>query len=135
METPKNVKIIDWTTSIIWFDEDGVMYSKPKPGAVEPELTREESLKQMEEFKKTIGFKNKLCMILETNSNSKPPKKEDRDFIAEQLNEITKAMAVISGSPLSRMIANLFFGLKPPQYPVKFFSNEKDAKAWIKQYL
>jgi hypothetical protein len=134
MEIPKDVKVIDWTTSYLWFDDDGILYSMPKPGVEEPVLTREETKKQMDEFKKLIGHK-KVCMILETNSNSKPPKKEDRDFIADQLSEITKAMAVISTSPLSRMIANLFFGLKPPTYPVKFFSNEKEAKEWIKQYL
>lgn len=134
MEIPKNTEIIDWPTSFIWFDADGVMYSKPKPGISEPEMSREDALKQMDEFKKLLGNK-KACMILETNANSKPPKKEDRDFIAEQLNQVVKAMALIFSSPLSRMIANLFFGLKPPPYPVKFFSNEKEAKEWIKQYL
>lgn len=134
METPTDIKLIDWSTSVMWFDDDGVLYSKPKPGVPEPQLSREETLEQMKQFKKLIGNK-KVCMILETNSNSKPPKKEDRDFIAEQLGEVTKAMGLISSSPLSRMIANLFFGLKPPTYPVKFFSNEKEAKEWIKQYL
>lgn len=134
MDVPKGVKIIDMPTSYLWFDEEGILYSKPKEGAVEPELSREEALEQMEKFKEIIGYE-KRCMILETNVNSKPPKKEDRDFIAEQLNEITKAMGIISTSPLSRMIANLFFGLKPPPYPVKFFSNETEAKEWIKQYL
>ena len=134
MEIPVNAKTIDWTTSIIWFDEDGVMFSMPKPGVAEPELSREDALREMEKFKELLGHK-KVCMVLETNANSKPPKKEDRDFIAEQLNQITKAMAILASSPLSRMIANLFFGLKPPPYPVKFFSNEKDAKQWIRQYL
>ena len=126
------------TSSLLWLDDDGVLYSIPKPGVVPPEtMTREETLEEMRKFKEAVGLTNgkKACMILETNSTSKPPKKEDRDFIAEQLNEITKAMAVISSSPLSRMIANLFFGLKPPVYPVRFFSNEKEAKEWIKQYL
>lgn len=134
MKIPEDVQKIDFGTSIIWFDQDGVMYSKPKAETSEREYSREESLKQMEEFKKLTGHQ-KVCMILESNSNSKPPKKEDRDFIAEQLNEVTKAMAIISNSPLSRMVANLFFGFKPPAYPVKFFSNEIEAKNWIKQYL
>lgn len=134
MEIPTDTKTIDQPTSILWFDEDGVMYSKPKQGVPEPELSREETIKQIAVIKKIIGYK-KTCMILETNTNLKAPKKEDRDFIAEQLNEITKAMGIISSSPLSRMIASLFFGLKPPAYPVKFFLNEKEAKEWIKQYL
>jgi hypothetical protein len=134
MEIPLDVKLIDWPTSTIWFDEDGVLYSIPKSGVDELNLTREESTALMNKFKKITGNK-KVCMILETNKNSKTPKREDRDFVSEQLTEITKAMAIISTSPLSRMVANLFFGLKPPVYPVKFFSNEVDAKAWIKQYL
>jgi hypothetical protein len=134
MEIPKDAKVIDLTTSFLWLDEQGILYSTPKPGIEQPVLTREETLAQMAKLKELIGNK-KVCMILESNSNSKPPKKEDRDFIAEQLTEITKAMGIISTSPLSRMVANLFFGLKPPPYPVKFFSNEQDARAWIKQYL
>ena len=45
MEPPKNVKIIEWPTSTMWFDEDGILYSVPKPGAQQPQ-TREESQKQ-----------------------------------------------------------------------------------------
>ena len=134
MEIPKDAKVIDFGTSFLWFDEFNILYSLPKPGVEEPQLTREETLQQMAKFKEITGNK-KVCMILETNSNSKPPKKEDRDFIAEQLSQVAKAMGIISTSPLSRMIANLFFGLKPPPYPVKFFSNEKEAQEWIKQYL
>lgn len=134
MEIPNDVKLIDWTTSVLWFDKDGILYSMPKPGVEEPVLSVEETMKQVEEFKKLTGGK-KLCMILETNNNSKPANKEMRDVVSELLTQITKAMAIISTSPLSRMVANLFFGLKPPSYPVKFFSNETEAKEWIKQYL
>lgn len=134
MEIPKDAKVIDFGTSFLWFDEFNILYSLPKAGVPEPQLSREETLEQMAKFKEITGNK-KVCMILETNSNSKPPKKEDRDFIADQLAQVAKAMGIISTSPLSRMIANLFFGLKPPPYPVKFFSNEKEAQEWIKQYL
>lgn len=117
----------------MWFDEEGILYSIPKPGAVHAQ-TREESEKQMAEFRKITGGK-KRCMILQADNSAPPPQKEDRDWIARELDSVTKAMGIISTSPLSRMVANLFFGLKPPAYPVKFFSNEMEAKAWIKQYL
>lgn len=129
---PKDAKIIHWPTSTMWFDEDGILYSVPTIGAPQP--SKEESLEQLEEFRKLCGYK-KTCMILMTDSSAPPPKKEDRDWIAKELDSITKAMAIISTSPLSRMITNLFFGLKPPAYPVKFVANQKEAKAWIKQYL
>ena len=133
MKPPENVKTIDFSTSIMWFDENGILYSTPKPNA-QYARTREESEKQMDEFRKLVGNK-KVCMILESDKNSPPPKREDRDWIARELDSVTKAMAIISASPASRMIANLFFGLKPPSYPVKFFSNEIDAREWVRQYL
>lgn len=133
MIPPKNTKVIEWPTSFMWFDEDGILYSSSKPSiSVMP--TKEESLGQMEEFRKILGGK-KSCIILETSSMAPPPKREDRDWIAKELESVTKAMAIISKSPLSRMVANLFFGLKPPSYPVKFFENEKQAKKWIVKYL
>ncbi len=133
MIVPKDATIIEWPTSVMWFDELGILYSIPKPGAP-TEQTREESEIQMNEFRKIIKGK-KTCMITQTNSSAAPPKKEDRDWIAKELDSVVKAMAIIYDSPLGRMVANLFFGLKPPAYPVKFFANEIDAKEWIKQYL
>jgi hypothetical protein len=133
MEIPANAKVTELTTSYIWFDDDGVMYSKPKAEAP-PEQTQEQTDEQMAKFKKLIGGK-KVCMVLEANANSRPPNKEERDRAAEALNEVTRAMAIITTSPLSRMIANLFFGLKPPPYPVKMVADEKEGKEWIKQYL
>jgi hypothetical protein len=134
LKPPQNVKLIDWPTSTMWFDEDGVLYSVPKPNVPQPQHSKEEAEMEMEKFRSLVGHK-KTCMILLTDSTAPPPKKEDRDWIAKELDSITKAMGIISTSPLSRMVANLFFGLKPPAYPVKFFSNADDAKKWIKQYL
>ena len=133
MQIPQGVKVIDWPSSTMWFDGDGVLYSIPKVGAPKPK-TREEGIEQMEKFRELIGGK-KTCMIAKADNSGQIPKKEDRDWIAKELDSIVMAMAIISASPLSRMVANLFFGFKPPAYPVKFFSNEIEAKEWIKQYL
>lgn len=132
LTAPLHVKLIEWPTATMWFDEDGVLYSIPKPNAPQPK-SKEEALEVMEKFRELVGHK-KTCMISISDSTAPPPKKEDRDWIAKELDSIVKAMGIISISPLSRMVANLFFGLKPPAYPVKFFSNMEDAKKWIKQY-
>jgi hypothetical protein len=133
MKPPPNAKVIEWPTSTMWFDEDGILYSIPKPGSQHPR-TKEEALEEMERFRTLVGGK-KTCMIAKTDNTAPPPRKEDRDWIAKELNSVVKAMAIISASPLSRMVANLFFGFKPPSYPVKFFATEKEAKEWMKQYV
>ncbi|MGZ4043811.1 MAG: DUF7793 family protein, partial [Bacteroidia bacterium] len=119
-------------SSIIWF-EDGILFSNPKPG-VPPVLTMEEINEEMKVFR-SITNNKKMCMVLESSPKSPPPPKDQRDFIAEQITSITKAMALVTTSPVSKMIANLFFGLKPPPYPMKMFTNKEDAVEWIKQYI
>ncbi|MGQ0829315.1 MAG: DUF7793 family protein [Bacteroidota bacterium] len=46
-----------------------------------------------------------------------------------------KALALLTRSPLSRMIANIYLTLKKPAYPTKVFSDETEARKWLKQYL
>lgn len=130
---PAHTKTIELTNSVLWLDEDGILYSASKPDSFKV-LTREETEGELRKLRELIGDK-KVCMILETNSSAPPPKKEDRDWIAKELDAITKAMAIIALTPLSRMVANLFFGLKPPAYPAKFFGSVPEARKWIKKYL
>ncbi|MGZ4042766.1 MAG: DUF7793 family protein, partial [Bacteroidia bacterium] len=114
MEIPEGAKTYELSSSIIWF-EDGILFSNPKPG-VPPVLTMEEINEEMKVFRSIAGNK-KMCLVAESSPKSPPPPKDQRDFIAEQITSITKAMALVTTSPVSKMIANLFFGLKPPPYP------------------
>ena len=100
MEPPKNAKIIENATSIMWFDENGILCSVAKRG---PKQTLEEAKRAIEEFKKITGGK-KVC-LLSDNTNSGPINKEMRDYAAEVIPEIVKAIAVISRSALGKMTA------------------------------
>jgi hypothetical protein len=133
MEIPNGVQTHELSSSIVWFDENGILFSTPKPG-IPPALTMEEIIKEMEIFKK-ITNNQKVCLVAESNPKSPAPSKDQRDFIAEQIGSVTKALAMITTSPVSKMIANLFFGFKPPSYPIKMFTNKEEAVSWIKQYL
>lgn len=129
MTPPTDTQIYELPASIIWFDSDGILYSKAKKVS----QTIEEARAALIEFVKITEGK-KVCMISD-NTDSPPTNKEMRDFAAEVIPEIAKAIAVVSRSSVGRMAANLFFSLKKQPYPVKFFENEIDAKEWIKQYL
>jgi len=41
------------------------------------------------------------------------------------------AVALVAGSPATRMLANFFLGLKRGRTPVKMFTAEADAVAWL----
>ena len=130
MEPQENARVLEFPTSTIWFDEDGILCSRSKKA---PPSTIEESKKTLEEFNKFLNGK-KVCMLLDT-TNSGQSSKETREFAAAEFPKFTKAIAFFSASPLGKMVANIFFSIVKQPYPVKMFNDEKSAKAWLKQYL
>ena len=131
MTAPPNIEVHDHLTSVWWIEESGILCSVSKKNAPKP--TREQSMEQFADLRKYIGD-NKICMLLDI-TYSLPSTKEEREYGSEELNKIVQALALISGSALGKMVANLFFNLKPPPYPVKMFTNETEAREWLKQYL
>ena len=78
---------------------------------------------------------NQKVPLLIYLSNSPIPDKETREFSAQQLPNIYSAMAMISKPGLAKLIMNLLFKFKTPPIPMKNFTDDKDAKNWLKQFL
>lgn len=130
MVLPENTEVFEFPTSTMWFDENGILCSIAKKV---PQQTVEEAKKTMEEFRKITGG-TKIC-LLSDSTDSPPANKEMRDYAAEVMPEIAKAVAIISRSAVGKMAANIFFSIKKQPYPVKMFIDENEAKEWLKQYL
>ncbi|HLP13020.1 MAG TPA: STAS/SEC14 domain-containing protein [Flavobacteriales bacterium] len=130
MEIPANVKIIDWPTSTMWFDENGFLCSISKnysPSSYEENLYWFEALRKLANGKK-------LCVLVDINEASRLQQK-DAEFVTKNLHEIIKAQAMISNSYTTRFISNLVLGFKPPKFPMRMFTNEIDARAWLTQHM
>ena len=130
MTPPDNVKVIDLAASTIWFDDNGILCSIAKNV---PQQNIEQAQAALDELKRITGGK-KVCMLSD-NTASPPVNKEMRDFAAQVIPDLVKAIAIISRSSVGKMAANLFFKLKKQPYPVKFFDDEQAARQWLKQYL
>ncbi|UPT67364.1 MAG: hypothetical protein M0D57_01335 [Sphingobacteriales bacterium JAD_PAG50586_3] len=130
MSPPQGAAITENKTSIYWFDEDGILCSVYKKA---PPISLEESKQLIDEFRQVTQGR-KFCMLLDI-THSAASTKESREFAAVEFPKIVTAMAMLSASPLGRMLANLFFALKPTPYPAKIFATEKEAKDWLKHYL
>lgn len=63
------------------------------------------------------------------------PDKATRKFSTEQLPVIYKAMAMVSKPGLSQFIMNILFRFKPPPIPMKSFTDDAEAKAWLRQFV
>jgi hypothetical protein len=119
----ENIKVIDFPTSTMWFDEPGILSSVAKKI---PPQSVEEAKKTIVEFRKITGGK-KIC-LLSDSTDSPPANQEMRDYAAELIPEIAKAIAIFSRSAVGNMAANLFFSIKKQPYPVKMFTDETEAK-------
>jgi hypothetical protein len=66
--------------------------------------------------------------------DSPVPDKETRRFSTTQLPVIYSAMAMVSKPGLAQFIMKILFTLKPPPIPMKSFTDDLQAKEWLKQY-
>lgn len=132
MTPPNTAEVHDFPANLVWFDEDKIYYSIAKPNV--PAMGKEELVEFMRRLRELVNNK-KVCMIVKVNASDPLLNKEDRNWLAQQLEEVTAAMAVVHDSPMGRMVANLYFGIRPGKYPMKFFGSVEDAKQWIMQYL
>jgi hypothetical protein len=127
---PSQAKVKEWSTSVFWFDEDGILCGVSRKG---PQQSLEEAKQTIKEFKEFVGHE-KVCMLMDV-SHTAESTRELRDYAAVELPQIIKALAMVSDSALGTMLANLFFAVKSQPYPVKMFKNEAEARTWLKQYM
>ena len=61
--------------------------------------------------------------------------KEAREYLAEEGAKLITAGALIVGSPLNRTLGNIFLWVNKPKVPTKLFTDEGEAREWLKPYL
>jgi hypothetical protein len=129
IDRPDDAEIIETPVTTFWIDKEGILFSQP----LDVERTEENVKHSLAILKQRLGDK-KVCMISDTTYT--PPYTVDaRVLLAEEMPKMFKAVAVLSCSPLGKMIGSLLFLSKRSSYPVKMFDNAEEAKAWLKQYL
>jgi hypothetical protein len=111
-----------------WFEE-GILVSLSKS----PKRTVENITGNVALVKRITG--NKRVPLLIYLSNSPVPDKETRKFSTEQVPTIYSAMAMVSKPGLAKFIMNILFAVKKPPIPMKSFTNDKEAKEWLRQYV
>jgi hypothetical protein len=127
MTIPTDRPVYEGEIATYWFDE-GILISLSKsPRRTVANITANVALvKQI--------TNNKRVPLLIYLSNSPVPDKETRRFSTTQLPVIYSAMAMVSKPGLAQFIMRILFQLKPPPIPMKSFTNDLEAKEWLKKY-
>ena len=129
IQPPDNIQLVKGEIADYWFSAEGILYSYSK----NPIRTVKNITENIALVKSITN--NKIIPLLIYLSNSPIPDKATRKFSTEQLPKVYSAMAMVSKPGLSKFIMNILFKFKIPPIPMKSFTDDNQAKEWLKQYL
>ena len=129
MQRPTDKPIIEGEIANYYFEDNGILVSLSKS----PKRTVENIGRNVALVKKITG--NKTVPLLIYLCKSPMPDKATQKFSTEQLPQIYKAMAMVSKPGLAAFIMKLLFRLRKPPIPMKSFTDDNEAKEWLKQYI
>lgn len=128
MTKPTDKQIFEGEIADYWLDE-GILVSLSK----NPKRTVENITGNIALVKSITN--NRRVPLLIYLCDSPIPDKETRKFASEQLPNVYSAMAMVSKPGLASLIMNILFKFKPSPIPMKNFTDDKEAKEWLKQFL
>ena len=129
MKPQINARLFESAIATYWFDEDGILYLRAK----NTPRTQENS-KENYELIKRICDNKKVCVIMDT-SDGAMASIDIRKSVTASFPDYFKAIAFISKSTTGKMISLFFVVLQKTGLPMSTFSNETEAKEWLRKYL
>ena len=130
LSPPENTKLFETTASTCWVDEHGIVCVIVK----NVRRTIENHKEQIKLYDGIIKDGNKFCSLVDM-THSMPLRREVREYLASELQKYIKAQAIISAKPLDGTIATAFETINSAGYPMNQFTNEAEAKNWLKQFI
>lgn len=116
--------------SYLWLDDDGILIAVNKPKALDTLNDALEKIAIVEQLSNGVPRP-----LLVDATETKSVAREAREAYAQAGTDgKVKALAVVTGSVFSSIIANFFLNFHKPSIPVKLFNSRKPAKEWLMQY-
>jgi len=112
-----------------WFEDDGILVSLSKS-----------TVRTVERIANNVALvqritNNTRVPLLIYLGRSPVPDRATRAFSPQQHPVAYSAMAMVSEPGLSRLIMNLLFRFQQSPIPMKSFTDDTAARAWLRQYL
>lgn len=115
----------------LWLGEDGIVRIVWIPGA---EVTLENAQETMAAYLKVNQGKRRPLFV-DTKSMRSLARGARTYYASEYAAQIASAVAIIIGSPVSKVLGNFYLGVSNPHLPTRLFSSEEQALEWLKEYI
>jgi hypothetical protein len=115
----------------LWLGNDGIVRIIHVPGA---DVTLEDAKETMAAYLKINNGKSRPLFI-DTKTMKSLARGARHYYASEEAANVASAVAIIVGTPVSRVLGNFYLGLSNPLLPTRLFSSEDEALEWLKGYL
>jgi hypothetical protein len=124
-------RVIVTRTNRNWLREDGILQSATLPGASQSLADAHENTAA---YARLTGGK-RLPLLMDLRSVSGPLHREAREFYSgAEYARVVSATALLVGSPVGRLIGTFVLRLNRPVSPIRIFTSEPEAVAWLEGY-
>ena len=113
----------------MWLRPDGIVQVVLAPRAA---IVLEDAIAATEAVTRLTG--GRLSPLLVDLRDASPQARSARLEFARR-DDVVSAVALIVGTPLGRMMGNLFISLSKPLFPTRLFDNEASALAWLQAFV
>lgn len=113
----------------MWFPADGVVrlvWSPPVPSGFDDAVATIEAMIE-------LTGDRPAPLFVDVRQAGPQDRAGRLEFIRR--HEVVSAVAIVVGSPLSRMMGNFFINVNKPKAPTRLFDDEAAALAWLKEYV
>lgn len=121
---------VDSSSYYLWLDDDGILIAVNKPSIRD---TLNDALEKIAAVVQLSDGKPRPLLVDTTETKS--VSREAREAYAQAGKDgKVVALALVTGSAVSRIIANFFLNFHKPPIPVRLFNSRGPAKDWLMQY-
>ncbi len=113
----------------IWLRPDGIVHMVLASRTV---MTLEDAIAAVEAVTRLTGGRRSPLVVDVHDAGQMD--RAGRVEVARR-DDVVSAVAVIVGTPLSRMMGNLFIHVSRPRMPLRLFEDEASALAWLQEFL
>lgn len=94
-----------------------------------------EQAKQVVEAHNALACEVPCGVLADLTAVTTGADKQAREYyIGPEASRLKTAMAMVVGSPLQRMLGNIFLKISRPPYPSQLFADEGSALLWLKTF-
>ncbi|MEO7327148.1 MAG: STAS/SEC14 domain-containing protein [Minicystis sp.] len=123
--------MISTRTAHLWIDDDLIVHCDCLPGF---DTTKADAVAIAAATWKVAGERRRPGLV-DIRSSRSIDRAARAHFSGPACARTNAAVALVIGSPLSRMVGNFFIGLNKPLFPTRLFTLEADAHTWLRGFL